>query len=58
MEQIKFYEVIKKHADELAEQKSTLTRADLAYDLNSQGCQYTDDMHLSEMMWESATNKY
>lgn len=53
MEQIKFYEVIKKHADELAEQKSTLTRADLAYDLNSQGCQCTDDMHLSEMVYRA-----
>jgi hypothetical protein len=53
MEQIKFYEVIKKHADELARQKSTLTRADLAYDLNSQGCQCTDDMHLSEMVYRA-----
>lgn len=53
MEQIKFYEVIKKHADELAGQKSTLTRADLAYDLNSQGCQCTDDMHLSEMVYRA-----
>ena len=53
MEQIKFYEVIKKHADELAKQKSTLTRADLAYDLNSQGCQCTDDMHLSEMVYRA-----
>lgn len=53
MEQIKFYEVIKKHADELAGHKSTLTRADLAYDLNSQGCQCTDDMHLSEMVYRA-----
>ncbi len=53
MEQIKFYEVIKKHADELAGQKSTLTRADLAYDLNSQGCQCTDDMHLSKMVYRA-----
>jgi hypothetical protein len=53
MEQIKFYEVIKKHADELAGQKSTLTRADLAYDLNSQGCQCTDDIHLSEMVYRA-----
>lgn len=53
MEQIKFYEVIKKHADELAGQKSTLTRADLAYDLNSQGCQCTDDMHLSGMVYRA-----
>lgn len=53
MEQIKFYEVIKKHADELAGHKSTLTRADLAYDLNSQGCQCADDMHLSEMVYRA-----
>lgn len=53
MEQIKFYEVIKKHADELAEHKSTLTRADLAYDLNSQGCQCADDMHLSGMVYRA-----
>lgn len=53
MEQIKFYEVIKKHADELAGHKSTLTRADLAYDLNSQGCQCTDDMHLSGMVYRA-----